>query len=670
MNRQTKLADKAKSKVLEKIRQLRAEIEKHNRLYFLEDKPIISDPEYDKLVRELQRLEEAHPEFLEVDSPTQKVGAPLRDDFAKVTHSQRMLSLDNAFSKEDIEQFEKRALRFLGHEKSPWSYLCELKMDGLAIEVVYKKGKLQIASTRGDGQVGEDITSNVLTIKSLPKELKRSIDLEVRGEVFIGKDAFEAMNTARQRENEALFANPRNAAAGSLRQLDPSVTAKRPLQIYCYGIGLAEGIKSKTQAELLNELEALGLPTNPERKLCKTIQEAEEFYKSAQKEREALSYEIDGCVIKINEFKFQDQLGSTAKSPRWATAWKFDAQIAVTTLTLVEFQVGRTGVVTPVAVLEPVKVGGVTVQHASLHNMDEIERLGVELGDRVEITRAGDVIPKVLGVFEKGKSPHRIQFPKSCPSCGVSLHRDAEMAALRCFNWKDCPAQIEGRLIHFVSKDALNIEGLGPQWVHILFEKNLVKKPADFFKLTRDQLLSLDRMGEKLADKILKNIEGAKNTTLARAIYGLGIPHVGETLAEKLGKKTHRLADLLQLSREQLLEMEDFGQIVAQSVLDYAARQRREIEALDKILKTDSPAKKIKSSKWEGKSFVLTGTLAAMSRDKAKEAIEAHSGSVSGSVSKKTFAVVVGEDPGSKYEKAVQLEIPIWDEAKFLKEME
>lgn len=658
---------KVPTKLKKRVEELRREIEEHNKHYFLEDRPIISDQEYDALVLELKRIEEEFPELRSPESPTQRVGGQVREDFAKLRHPVPMLSLDNAFSIEDVRAFEKRALKHFSSSKAPWTYLVEHKMDGLAVELIFKEGKLVQASTRGDGLVGEDITENVKTIRSLPKVLKEKLNLEVRGEVFLEKKDFQRLNEERQAEGESLFANPRNAAAGSLRQLDPSVTASRPLKIFCYGLGRHLDAKVKSQSKLLDFLEAKGLPVNPHRKLCKNLEEALSFYEETKKQRENLAFEIDGIVIKINEFRYQEELGTTAKSPRWAIAFKFESPVAVTTLKDCQFYVGRTGVITPVAVLDSVSIGGVNVQSATLHNENEIKRLGVQIGDRVEITRAGDVIPKVLRVVERTGNI-AIKFPTNCPSCKTKLVRDPEMAAWRCPNVLHCPAQIESRIIHFASKDALNMEGVGSQWIALFLKHGLIKKPSDLFRLKKEDLLKLDRMGEKLADKMLRSIEKSKETSLSRVIFGLGIPHVGQSIAQKLANCIENLSDLLNISLDQLICIEDVGEVVAKAIIEFREKFRDEILTLSKILKIKEKSK-TNSGPWKGKNFVLTGSLSQMTRSEAKEQIENRGGHVQSSVSKNTNYVVVGDEPGSKLEKARKIGIEIWDEKRFLDEL-
>ncbi len=584
-----------------------------------------------------------------------------------------MLSLDNAFSFEDLEDYEKRMKRFMGvsedtNGSSKWSYMVEPKMDGLAVELVFEKGKLAKASTRGDGSVGEDITQNIRALKSIPKELKHPLSVEVRGEIFMEIKDFEKLNIERAKEEESLFANPRNAAAGSLRQLDPTITAKRPLKIFCYSVGLPLDCTATTQQELLDFFDSEGLPVNPENRICKNLKEVQNYYEALAKRREKLAYQIDGLVVKVNEFRIQEELGFTSNHPRWGIAYKFDSPIASTRLEDIDVQVGRTGTLTPVAVLTPVEIGGVIVSSASLHNEDEIERLGINIGDTVNVVRSGDVIPKVISIKTAAKNGKKFKFPEACPSCGSKVVKTEGMVGRRCPNTHTCPAQTEGRIIHFASKDALNIEGIGPQWIAQFIEKGWVKNPSDLFSITENQLMSLERMGPTLAKKMLQSIESRKKTTLARALFGLGILHVGETLAQKLSKNLNDLKGLLSLTQDQLLKVEDVGDTVAISILEFAKKNKDEILRLNKILEFEVIAPK--KGKFSGKSFVLTGTLNSMNRTIAEEKIQNLGGQTQSSVTKTTSVLVVGADAGSKLEKAKKLGIEIWDETKLLQELE
>jgi DNA ligase (NAD+) len=668
-NSQSLGRDKAKKRIAE----LRTLIQNLDRQYFEEDRPTISDAEYDALKLELKNLEHKFPEFDDSNSPTHRVGGKARSDFEKVEHSVQMLSLENAFSDEDLANFEKRTRRALGiapEKKVPWTYLCELKMDGLAVEIVYEKGRLKKASTRGDGRVGEDITENIRVIQSIPNTLKEKVSLEVRGEIFIEIADFEQLNIDRAKAELSLFANPRNAAAGSLRQLDISVTASRPLKLFTYGMGLPFDCPATSQNELLEFYKHVGLPVNPLYRQANSLEDVRKYYAQMTERREKLPYQIDGTVVKINEFKFQDELGFTSNHPRYAVAYKFDSPIAVTTLENIDVQVGRTGTLTPVAVLEPVALGGVVISSASLHNEDEIERLGVKIGDRVEIVRSGDVIPKVIGVKineRKGKKLKSFQMPDQCPSCGTPVVKTPGFVGRRCPNVHACPAQGEERIIHFASKDALNMEGIGPQWIQQFIEKNWVKFPSDLFSITEEKLMQLERMGEVLAKKMVASIQSRRKTTLARLIFGLGIPHVGETLAQKIAKHVKTLDGFLDISEEQLLAIEDVGGTVARSIVQYRSENKSELKRLQNILELEM-AREVKGP-WSNLNFVLTGTLASMPRSKAEEKIRTLGGHSHSSVTKTINILIVGADAGSKLEKAKKLGIEIWDEAEFLKRL-
>jgi DNA ligase (NAD+) len=659
-----------KRSIEKRIKELKSQIERHNRLYHEKDAPKISDSEYDNLVLELKKWEAEYPELASSTSPTKKVGGKARADFDKITHSVPMLSLDNAFEKEDVLSFETRALRVIEKTQAPWSYFCEFKMDGLAIELVYDKGQLTKASTRGDGTVGEDITENVRRIACIPQTLQSPLSAEVRGEVFMKISDFQALNRSREKEGDTLFVNPRNAAAGSLRQLDPEITAQRPLSFFAYGTGLPLDINVKSQADLLRKFQSLGIPTNPDTRLCSSTEEVLKFYAETKARREKLPYEIDGVVIKVNEFTFQDLLGTTSNHPRWAVAYKFDAPRATTTLKDIEVQVGRTGILTPVAVLEPVFCGGVTVSSATLHNEEEIARLDLKIGDEVEIIRSGDVIPKVLSVRKearKNKQLKTFEMPSHCPSCGAKVVLEQGLVGRWCPKSTKCPAQIEGRLIHFASKDALNMEGVGPQWISRFYDDGLLKIPSDFFALTPEKILKFERMGEVLAKKMIQSIQARRQTTLARLIYGLGIPNVGETLAQKIAKQVLNLEGLLRVSQDKLLQIEDVGEIVADSIIQFRNDFDSEIKKLSEILQIE--AVKTKSGPWLGKNFVLTGSLSGFTRSEAQRLIEERGGSSQSSVTKTTHVVIAGAEAGSKLKKAQDLGIEIWDEARFIKEL-
>jgi len=659
-----------KRSIEKRFKELKNLIEHHNRLYFEKDAPEISDSEFDNLVLELKELEAQYPHLKSTSSPTQKVGGKARSDFEKVTHSVAMLSLDNAFEREDVLAFETRALRVVEKSQTPWKYFCEFKMDGLAIELVYEKGQLVKASTRGDGITGEDITENVRRIECIPQKLTSPLSAEIRGEVFMRISDFQLLNQRREKQGESVFANPRNAAAGSLRQLDPEVTATRPLSFFAYGMGLPLDIQVKSQSELLQKLQSLGIPTNSSSRLCNNHDEVLSFYDETKAKRRQLPYEIDGLVIKVNEFSFQDILGTTSNHPRWAIAYKFDAPRATTTLKDIDIQVGRTGVLTPVAVLEPVFCGGVTVSSATLHNEEEIARLDLKIGDEVEIIRSGDVIPKVLSVrteARKNRKLRNFQMPAKCPSCGAKVVIQEGLVGRWCPQSTQCPAQIEGRLIHFASKDALNMEGVGPQWISRFYADGLLKLPSDFFKLTPEMLLKFERMGETLAKKLTQAIQSRRKTSLSRVIYGLGIPHVGETLAQKIAKRIPDLQGLLTISETELLEVEDVGEIVAQSIVRFRDDFKPEILKLSKLIELEQV--RSKSGPWLGKNFVLTGSLSRFSRSEAQRLIEDRGGTSQSSVTKTTHIVIAGSEAGSKLKKAQDMGIEIWDENRFLKEL-
>jgi DNA ligase (NAD+) len=653
-----------------RVKELRQKIEHHNRLYYEMNAPEIADQEFDNLMLELETLESQFPELVTKASPTQRVSGKARTDFAKRKHSLPMISLDNAFEMTDVTDFEKRALKALGRTAEatpPWTYFVEYKLDGLAVELVYEKGALIGASTRGDGIVGEDITENCRVIKAIPQKLKAPWTLEVRGEVFMGKADFLRLNKERASRDEQAFVNPRNAAAGSLRQLDTTVTASRPLSFYAYGLGLAGDCKARSQSQMVADLKKCGLPVNSDSQVCATLAEALRFYDTTKEKRNRLDYEIDGLVIKINEFSVQEELGTTAKHPRWAIAYKFESPRATTRVENIEVQVGRTGALTPVAVLQPVFVGGVTVSSATLHNEEEIERLGLRIGDEVEIIRSGDVIPKVLAVHTEarsGKEIKKFKMPDYCPSCGTAVEKSDDFAGRRCPHFYQCPAQVSARLIHFASKDALNMEGVGPQWVSQFIERGWIQKPSDFFSLTKEQVLQLDRMGDKLADKLVTSIQRSRQTTLARALFGLGIPHVGETLAQKISRRLDCLSDLSRFSAEGLQQIDDVGSTVAESVLLFVNRSRAELKELDRLLTYEAPA--TKQGPWMGQNFVLTGTLSTMTRSEAQKKIESLGGTAQSTVTKATHKVIAGEDAGSKLAKAEKLGIEVWNEEKFI----
>jgi len=680
--------------IKKRIEELRKEINFHNYRYYVLDDPVISDEEYDALMRELKRLEEQYPELITPDSPTQRVGAPPAEGFLPVEHSVPMLSLDDAFSEQEVREFDERIKRHLNINEDI-EYTVEPKMDGLAVELVYEKGIFVKGSTRGDGYVGEDVTPNLRTIRSIPlrlidQELPIPELLEARGEVFMNKKGFEQLNKERLEKGEPPFANPRNAAAGSLRQLDPSITASRPLDIFFYGIGLVKGYEFKSQWEILNSLKKWGLKINKLAKKVKGIEAAIEYHHEIAKIRDDLDYQIDGIVIKVNELKFQKLLGQKARSPRWAIAYKFAAEKAITRIVDIILSVGRTGAVTPVAIMEPVRVGGVVVRRATLHNEDEIRRKDIRIGDWVIIQRAGDVIPEVVKVLKERRTGNEKEFkmPDTCPVCGSKLTKKPGEAVWRCPN-PDCFPRLVRSITHFASKGAMNIEGLGSKVAEQLVTAGLVRKISDIYKLQLSDLTSLERFAEKSARNLLNEIEKSKNRPLSKLIYALGIRHVGEVTAQLLAEHFGSLDALSKASEQELLKIEGIGPEVAKSIKKWFSDPKNIelIEELKKlgvksaqtpketIIKTPEPFQEGESQKaqesqkklLEGKSFLFTGALKSMTRQEAKDIVMELGGRVASSVSKKLDYLVVGEKPGSKLEKAKKLGIKIINEQEFLK---
>ncbi|MCG3085374.1 NAD-dependent DNA ligase LigA [Anoxybacillus sp. LAT_35] len=663
----------AQHDVEKQIAELREQIEKHNYAYYVLDQPSISDAEYDELMRKLMELEEQYPQYKTPDSPSQRVGGAPLEAFQKVTHRVPMLSLSNAFNEGDLRDFDRRVRQEVGDVR----YVCELKIDGLAVSLRYEDGYFVQGATRGDGTTGEDITENLKTIRSLPLRLRKQVTIEVRGEAYMPRKSFEKLNEKRKMNGEELFANPRNAAAGSLRQLDPKVAASRQLDIFVYHVVNAEELGILSHSEALNYLDELGFKTNPARQVCETIDDVLSYIEQWHERRASLPYDIDGIVIKVDAFAQQKQLGATAKSPRWAIAYKFPAEEVVTQLVDIELSVGRTGVVTPTAILQPVRVAGTIVQRASLHNEDYIREKDIRLGDYVIIKKAGDIIPEVVRSLPERRTGKEEPFdmPTHCPACASELVRLDDEVALRCVN-PQCPAQIREGLIHFVSRQAMNIDGLGEKVIAQLFEHGLVRSVADLYTLTKDELVALERMGEKSATNLLQAIEASKQNSLERLLFGLGIRHVGAKAAKTLAEHFETMERLQQATKEELTAIHEIGEKMADSIVTYFSKE--EVKQLLERLRaygvnmTYKGAKQTVdiSSTFAGKTFVLTGTLQSMSRSEAKEAIEALGGKVTGSVSKKTDVVVVGEDAGSKLEKAKQLGITIWDEARFLQEIQ
>jgi DNA ligase (NAD+) len=656
-----------------RIEELRKLIEYHNWRYYVLDSPEISDAEYDALMRELVELEEKFPQFVTPDSPTQRVGAPPLEVFPTFRHRVPMLSLQNAFSEEDLIAFDKRIKRFLGmNEEEKIEYCAELKMDGLAVSLTYENGVLTNGATRGDGFEGEDVTPNLKTIRAIPLRINipnPPAIIEVRGEVIMNKKDFEELNRQRAEAGEPLFANPRNAAAGSVRQLDSSITAQRKLDIFIYGVGFCEGYEFKTQYEVLSTLRDWGFKVNPHFRLCNGIEEAVEYCKEWTEKHHSLPYETDGTVIKVNSLLLQTELGTLARSPRWAIAFKFPAEQGVTQVEDIIVQVGRTGTLTPVAVLKPVEVGGVTISRATLHNEDEIKRLGVKIKDWVVVQRAGEVIPEVVSVVTSRRTGEEIEFemPKKCPVCGSEVVRLPDEVAHRCINYA-CPAQVKERIYHFASRDAMNIEGLGKEWVDKFVDEGLIKDAADLYYLKLWDLLKLERMGEKLARKLLNAIEKSKKTELHRLIYALGIRHVGESTARLLAQHFGSLERLMNASLEEISNIPGIGSVVGESIYRFFCEphNRELIEKLKKagvrVEEEAVPGEKPLA----GQRIVFTGALQSMERGKAEEIVAKLGGIPSSSVSKNITLVVVGENPGSKYQRALELGIKTINEEEFL----
>jgi len=655
-----------------RVEKLQEEIEYHNYRYYVLDQPEIPDAQYDRLMRELEKIEEEYPELRSPNSPTQRVGAPPLEEFEIVRHSIPMLSLANAFDESEARDFYKRVKKILG-SSSDISYVAEPKLDGLAVELVYERGHFVVGSTRGDGVNGENITQNLRTIKTIPlqlirKEIPVPERLEVRGEVIIQLDKFKALNRKREEMGEPHFANPRNAAAGSVRQLDSKITSERPLEIYCYGLGEIRGGTFKTHWEILQTFPKWGLRTNPHIQKCQNIDEVLEYYHGMNEKREKLPYEIDGIVIKVDRLDLQTRLGEISRSPRWALAFKFQPKQETTKILGIVVQVGRTGALTPVAVMEPVQVGGVEVSRATLHNQDEIDRKDVRIGDTVIIQRAGDVIPEVVQVITSKRtgSEKKFKMPSKCPVCGADVVR--EEAIHRCIGL-DCSAQLKGRIKHFASKRAMDIEGLGVKLIDQLVEKGLVKDVADIYYIAKEQLIALERMAEKSAQNIIDAIEASKEKPLAKFLYALGIRHVGETTAEDLARHFSRLDDFFHLSEEDLMEVEGIGPEVAASVHQFF-RDKKNRESIDRLKKAGVKVIEPKAKergKLAGKVFIFTGALQTFGRDEARNIVESMGGTTASSVSKKVDFVVIGEDPGSKLDKAKELGIKILTEAEFKK---
>ena len=660
----------------QQIDKLRQDLRRYEYEYHVLDNPTIPDAEYDRLFHQLKALEAAHPELITADSPTQRVGAKPLSGFAQIRHEIPMLSLDNVFSDEEFYAFVKRIEDRLIRLPEPLTFCCEPKLDGLAVSILYVNGVLTQAATRGDGTTGEDITANIRTIRNIPLQLLMDnppARLEVRGEVFMPHAGFERLNQQALEKGEKTFANPRNAAAGSLRQLDPKITSKRPLVLNAYGIGIAEGVDlPNTHYDRLQWLKSIGIPVNPEIRLCNGTDEVLDFYRDIQNKRSSLGYDIDGTVLKINDIALQEKLGFISKAPRWAIAYKFPAQEELTRLNDVEFQVGRTGAITPVAKLEPVFVAGVTVSNATLHNGDEIERLDIAIGDTVVIRRAGDVIPQIIGVLHDRRpaDARPIIFPKTCPVCDSAIVRIEGEAVARCTGGLFCAAQRKEALKHFVSRKAMDIDGVGGKLIEQLVDRELVHTPADLFKLDLTTLTRLERMGTKSAENALASLEKAKNTTLARFIFALGIREVGEATALNLANHFKTLEALQNADLEALQQVPDVGEVVANRILAFWHEPHNVAVVNDLIQQgvhwDDVEVKEVGDNLFKGKTVVLTGTLTQMGRNEAKALLQEMGAKVSGSVSAKTDFVIAGDAAGSKLTKAQELGVAVLTEEEFL----
>lgn len=657
----------------QRVQELHKLLNDYGHAYYVLDDPIVPDAVYDQYLHELIALEEQNPDLILPDSPTQRVGSIVSEGFKKVTHANPMLSLSNAFNEEDLRDFDKRIQGII--DESP-TYVCELKIDGLAISLLYEDGLLVRGATRGDGTIGEDITSNIKTIRSIPMRLKEKVTMEARGEAYMPKSSFAKLNEERTAQGEVLFANPRNAAAGSLRQLDPKITASRNLSMFVYGMG-GDGEEQNIDNHLdaLGFMKKQGLPTNKETQKCISIEEVLSFIEEWTGKRHDIPYEIDGIVIKVNDYAQQEELGFTAKSPRFAIAYKFPAEEVVTKIIDIDLTVGRTGVVTPTAILEPAQVAGSTVQRATLHNEDLIREKDIRIGDHVIIRKAGDIIPEVVSVIMEERKGTEVPYemPTNCPVCESELVRIEEEVALRCVN-PQCPAQIQEGIYHFASRNAMNIDGLGEKVVEQLFREQLIKDISDLYTLTVDDLVKLERMGLKSATNLVEAIEASKANSMERVLFGLGVRHIGEKAAKILSENFHSFETLMKATREELIAIFEIGDKMADSLVTYF--EQEEVQLLIGRLKEAGltlqytgriiDAAVMENSPFAGKTVVLTGKLIQLTRTEAKEKIESLGGKVAGSVSKKTDLVIAGEEAGSKLEKATSLGIEVWDEQKLL----
>ena len=659
-----------------KMTELNQQLAEWAHAYYVKDAPKVEDSEYDKVYHELVSLEQEHPELISNDSITQRVGGDILSGFSKVTHKVPMMSLNNAFNKNDLIDFENRIKKLTS---TPINYMVELKIDGLAINLRYENGKFIQGATRGDGVVGEDITHNLKTVKSIPLRLAKPLTIEVRGECYMPKKSFIELNEAREAEGENVFANPRNAAAGSLRQLDPKVAAKRNLSTFIYTVADTTGFDFNSQNDSLIKLEELGFKINNERKLCHSIDEVWDYIENFRDKRHELDYEIDGIVIKVNDFTAQEEIGYTVKAPRWAIAYKFPAEEAETVIRDIEWTVGRTGVVTPTAVMDPVQLAGTTVARASLHNVDLITEKDIRLLDHVMIHKAGDIIPEVTRVLTDKRDETSVpyEFPTHCPTCDSELERIESEVALRCMN-PMCPAQIKEGLNHFVSRNAMNIDGLGPRVLEQMYDKDIIKNVADLYFVTEEELLTLEKIKEKSANNILTAISQSKNNSLEKLLFGLGIQHVGAKAAKLIAEEFGTIEQIMVAEKETINAIDTIGPVIADSIEKYFSNEEvKELVAelkragvnTDYLGQTAADLASVESP-FKDKVIVLTGKLTHFNRNEAKEKIEALGGKVTGSVSKKTDIIVAGEDAGSKLEKAEKLEITVWNETQMVEAIE
>ena len=657
-----------RQEAMERLKTLKKKINEHNYRYHVLDKPEIDDADFDRLIRELEDIEQKYPELYDPDSPSQRVGGEPLAEFSSVEHQVPMLGLDNAFSAEELVDYDRRVRKQSGLQKI--EYLCELKIDGLAVSLEYLNGRLNRGSTRGDGFFGEDITMNLRTVKQIPLQLKKALTLEARGEVYIRKDDFEQLNIHRAEEGLPQFANPRNAAAGSLRQLDPRLTARRPLRIFIYGLGKHD-LESETQSDILGQLEALHLPVNKERAICKGPQEILDFCQEMQKKRFDLPFAIDGVVIKVNSLVTQEKLGCTARSPRWAIAYKYPPEEKQTVINDIQVNVGRTGAITPVALLDPVSLSGTTVQRASLHNEDFIRDKEILIGDQVVVRKAGEIIPEVVRVLKEKRSgsEKRFKMPLTCPSCGSKTVRLSDEAVTRCIN-PSCPAQLVEKLIHFASRRAMDIEGLGPAVAELLMKNQLVEDAGDLYFLKLNDLLPLPRMAEKSAQNLLEAIEKSKGKPLRHLIFGLGIRHVGEKAARILAEQFGDLQHLRKAEQNNLMAIAEIGPKIAESIVLFFNTPGTDL-ILSKLtsagVRLDEPLHaKEERGQLDGKTFVFSGILEHYTREEAAVMVEENGGKVSNSLSRKTNYLVLGANPGSKLAKARELDVDIIDEQQLL----